>query len=93
MGSSCIKKLDETPPFMTDALVEQSKSTRSQGFSSLEPADIGGAFASLHSSIEGIHSMAAQKGNRSKKKLKNRAKTKKAVLKRRRVRARKAKGK
>lgn len=35
----------------------------------------------------------AQKGNRSKKKLKNRAKTKKAVLKRRRVRARKAKGK
>ena len=37
--------------------------------------------------------MAAVKSNRSKKKLKNRAKPKKAVLKRRRVRARKAKGK
>lgn len=37
--------------------------------------------------------MAAVKSNRSKKKLKNRAKTKKLVLKRRRVRARKAKGK
>lgn len=37
--------------------------------------------------------MPAQKGNRSKKKLKNRAKSKKGVLKRRRVRARKAKGK
>ncbi len=37
--------------------------------------------------------MAAVKSNRSKKKLSNRAKTKKAVLKRRRVRARKAKGK
>jgi hypothetical protein len=35
----------------------------------------------------------AIKGNRSKKKLKNRAKSKKAVLKRRRVRARKSKGK
>ncbi len=33
------------------------------------------------------------KSNRSKKKLKNRAKTKRSVLKRRRVRARKAKGK
>lgn len=33
------------------------------------------------------------KGNRTKKKLKNRAKSKKAVLKRRRVRSRKAKGK
>jgi hypothetical protein len=31
--------------------------------------------------------MPAQKGNRSKKKLSSRAKTKKAVLKRRRVRA------
>lgn len=31
--------------------------------------------------------MPAQKGNRSKKKLSNRAKTKKGVLKRRRVRA------
>jgi hypothetical protein len=31
--------------------------------------------------------MPAQKGNRSKKKLSNRAKTKKAALKRRRVRA------
>lgn len=31
--------------------------------------------------------MPAQKGNRSKKKLSNRAKSKKAVLKRRRVRA------
>ena len=31
--------------------------------------------------------MPAQKGNRSKKKLSNRAKTKKSVLKRRRVRA------
>jgi hypothetical protein len=37
--------------------------------------------------------MPAQKGNRSKKKLKNRAKTKKQALKRRRVRARKSKGK
>lgn len=37
--------------------------------------------------------MPAVKSNRSKKKLKNRAKTKKQVLKRRRVRARKAKGK
>ncbi len=35
----------------------------------------------------------AVKPNRSKKKLKNRAKTKQAVLKRRRVRARKSKGK
>jgi hypothetical protein len=35
----------------------------------------------------------AIKGNRSKKKLKNRAKAKKAVLKRRRIRSRKAKGK
>ena len=35
----------------------------------------------------------AIKGNRSKKKLKNRAKTKKQALKRRRVRSRKAKGK
>jgi hypothetical protein len=35
----------------------------------------------------------AIKGNRSKKKLKNRAKVKKGVLKRRRVRARKSKGK
>lgn len=35
----------------------------------------------------------AQKGNRSKKKLSSRAKTKKAVLKRRRIRARKSKGK
>jgi hypothetical protein len=35
----------------------------------------------------------AIKGNRSKKNLKNRAKSKKAVLKRRRVRARKSKGK
>jgi hypothetical protein len=35
----------------------------------------------------------AVKTNRSKKKLKNRAKSKKAVLKRRRVRSRKAKGK
>lgn len=34
-----------------------------------------------------------KKGNRSKKSLKNRAKTKKSVLKRRRVRARKSKGK
>ena len=33
------------------------------------------------------------KSNRSKRKLKNRAKVKKGVLKRRRVRARKAKGK
>jgi len=33
------------------------------------------------------------KSNRSKKKLKNRAKVKKGVLKRRRVRSRKAKGK
>lgn len=33
------------------------------------------------------------KGNRSKKKLKSRAKEKRNVLKRRRVRARKAKGK
>ncbi len=33
------------------------------------------------------------KSNRSKKKLKNRAKTRKAALKRRRVRARRAKGK
>lgn len=37
--------------------------------------------------------MPAQKGNRSKKKLKNRAKTRKLVLKRRRVRSRTAKGK
>jgi hypothetical protein len=37
--------------------------------------------------------MPAQKGNRSKKKLKNRAKVKKGVLKRRRIRSRKAKGK
>jgi hypothetical protein len=37
--------------------------------------------------------MAAVKSNRSKKKLSNRAKPKKAVLKRRRIRARKAKGK
>lgn len=37
--------------------------------------------------------MAAIKGNRSKKKLKNRAKSKKGVLKRRRIRARKSKGK
>ncbi len=35
----------------------------------------------------------AVKGNRSKKKLSSRAKTKKSVLKRRRVRSRKAKGK
>jgi hypothetical protein len=35
----------------------------------------------------------AAKGNRSKKKLKSRAKTKSGVLKRRRVRARKSKGK
>ena len=34
--------------------------------------------------------MAAVKSNRSKKKLKNRAKPKKAALKRRRIRARKA---
>lgn len=37
--------------------------------------------------------MPSVKSNRSKKKLKNRAKNKKQVLKRRRVRARKAKGK
>lgn len=37
--------------------------------------------------------MAAVRSNRTKKKLKNRAKTKRGVLKRRRVRARKAKGK
>jgi hypothetical protein len=37
--------------------------------------------------------MPAVKSNRSKKKLKNRAKVKKHALKRRRVRARKAKGK
>jgi hypothetical protein len=37
--------------------------------------------------------MAKVKSNRSKKKIKNRAKTKRNVLKRRRVRARKAKGK
>ncbi len=37
--------------------------------------------------------MPAQKGNRTKKKLKNRAKPKRAVLKRRRIRSRKAKGK
>lgn len=37
--------------------------------------------------------MPTPKGNRTKKKLSNRAKTKKAVLKRRRVRARKSKGK
>ena len=37
--------------------------------------------------------MPTPKGNRSKKKLSNRAKPKRAVLKRRRVRARKAKGK
>jgi len=37
--------------------------------------------------------MPAQKGNRTKKKLKNRAKPKRAVLKRRRIRARRAKGK
>lgn len=36
---------------------------------------------------------ATQKGNRSKKKLASRAKSKKLVLKRRRVRARKSKGK
>lgn len=36
---------------------------------------------------------AAPKTNRSKKKLSNRAKVKKTVLKRRRVRARKSKGK
>jgi hypothetical protein len=35
----------------------------------------------------------AMKGNRSKKKLKSRAKVKHGVLKRRRIRARKAKGK
>lgn len=35
----------------------------------------------------------AIKGNRSKKKLKNRAKSKQGVLKRRRIRSRKAKGK
>ena len=35
----------------------------------------------------------AVKSNRSKKKLSNRAKSKKAVLKRRRIRARKSKGK
>jgi hypothetical protein len=35
----------------------------------------------------------AMKGNRSKKKLKNRAKVKRGVLKRRRIRSRKAKGK
>jgi len=37
--------------------------------------------------------MPTPKGNRSKKKLSNRAKPKRAVLKRRRVRSRKAKGK
>ncbi len=37
--------------------------------------------------------MPAVKSNRIKKKLKNRAKVKKGALKRRRVRARKAKGK
>jgi hypothetical protein len=37
--------------------------------------------------------MAKVRSNRSKKKLKNRAKNKKKVLKRRRVRARRAKGK
>lgn len=37
--------------------------------------------------------MPKMKPNRSKRKLKNRAKSKKSVLKRRRVRARKAKGK
>lgn len=37
--------------------------------------------------------MPAVKSNRSKKKLKSRAKVKKAVLKRRRIRSRKAKGK
>lgn len=37
--------------------------------------------------------MPRVKTNRSKKKLKNRAKVKRGVLKRRRVRARKAKGK
>jgi hypothetical protein len=37
--------------------------------------------------------MAKQRSNRTKKKLKNRAKNKRGVLKRRRVRARKAKGK
>ena len=37
--------------------------------------------------------MPAVKSNRTKKKLKNRAKVKKHALKRRRVRARKAKGK
>lgn len=37
--------------------------------------------------------MPAVKSNRSKKKLKNRAKTKKAALKRRRIRSRRAKGK
>ena len=36
---------------------------------------------------------ANKKSNRSKKKLTNRAKTKKSALKRRRVRSRKAKGK
>jgi len=35
----------------------------------------------------------AIKGNRSKKKLSSRARSKKAVLKRRRIRSRKAKGK
>ena len=37
--------------------------------------------------------MARVRSNRTKKKLKNRAKTKRSVLKRRRVRSRKAKGK
>lgn len=37
--------------------------------------------------------MPAQKGNRTKKKLANRAKPKQLALKRRRVRSRKAKGK
>jgi len=37
--------------------------------------------------------MAKVRSNRTKKKLKNRAKNKRGVLKRRRIRARKAKGK
>jgi len=37
--------------------------------------------------------MARRKGNRSKKSLKNRARSKRAVLKRRRIRRRKAAGK
>lgn len=42
---------------------------------------------------EGGKNTMAIKGNRTKKKLSNRAKTKKQALKRRRVRTRKAKGK